>query len=74
MNMLIKFSLRYESQVAKPPAEMISKAKVDEVLTSFVNKAVDLFFFIFFIFCTSTTTSIPIKYYYKYTKYTSYYT
>ena len=34
------------------------------------------FFCLFFpfIFCTSTTTSIPIKYYYKYTKYTSYYT
>lgn len=40
--MLIKFRLRYESQVAKPPAEMISKAKVDEVLTSFENKAADL--------------------------------
>ena len=26
------------------------------------------------IFCTGTITSIPIKYYYKYTKYTSYYT
>jgi len=42
INMLIKFSLRYESQVAKPPAEMISKTKVDEMLTSFVNNAVDL--------------------------------
>ena len=30
--------------------------------------------FSLFFFCTSTTTSIPIKYYYKYTKYTSYYT
>ena len=34
-----------------------------------------LFVNFFFIFCTSTTTSIPIKYYYyKYTKYSSYYT
>lgn len=43
--MPIKFSLRYESQVAKPAAEMISKAKLDEVLKSFVNKAVDLLIF-----------------------------
>ena len=36
------------------------------------------FFFLLLVFslffCTSTTTSIPIKYYYNYTKYTSYYT
>ena len=43
--MPIKFSLRYESQAAKPAAEMISKAKLDEVLKSFVNKAVNLLIF-----------------------------
>ena len=34
------------------------------------------FFLLYFplFFCTSTTPSIPMKYYYKYTKYTSYYT
>ena len=32
------------------------------------------FFYYYHFFCTSIITSIPIKYYYKYTKYTSYYT
>ena len=37
-----------------------------------ILRAYFFLFFFPFIFCTSTATSIPIKYYYEYTKYISY--
>ena len=42
------------------------------ILISQVKSSLAYFFFLYFLH--KSTTSIPIKYYYKYTKYTSYYT
>ena len=80
VHLLRPLSILYTNTTKRPKLHYRPPSWKKEILTVLDCACVfclpSFFFFFFFplFFCTSSTTSIPIKYYYKYTKYTSYYT